>query len=287
MPNLAANMASRTDPLSDRHYRSIADILQQQTGICLPPGKQAMVEARLRKRVRALGLARLNDYAAYLFERGKLGEELVHIIDCVTTNKTDFFREPAHFEFLRDVAVPDLLALRKGRPSRLKVWSAAASTGAEAYTIAMVLQDMAEAGPPFTFSILGTDISTDVLTKARSGVYMTEMATPVPADLARRFVMLARNPAQREVRIAPELRRLVRFERLNLMDPRYPVDKDIDVIFCRNVLIYFDKPTQKAVLDRLCEHLRCGGYLFLGHSESMAGGDRIGMKQVLPTVFQA
>lgn len=273
--------------LSDRHFRSIADVLQSHTGIRLPAAKQIMVEGRLRKRVRSLGLAGLNDYASYLFERGKLGEELVHLIDCVTTNKTDFFREPAHFEFLRDTAVPALLAQRGRRAPRLKVWSAAASIGAEAYTIAMVLQDMAEAGPRFTFSILGTDVSTDVLAQARSGVYPAEMTAAAPADLAQRFIMPARNPARREVRIAPELRRVTRFERLNLMDPHYPVDRDVDVIFCRNVLIYFDKATQKSVLDKLCGHLGRGGYLFVGHSESMAGGERLRLKQILPTVFQA
>jgi chemotaxis protein methyltransferase CheR len=287
MPDLARYRATQVDPLSGRHYRSIADILQKHTGIRLPPGKQTMVEGRLRKRVRTLGLAGLNDYAAYLFQSGKLDEELVHLIDCVTTNKTDFFREPAHFEFLRNAAVPDLLALHGQRRVRLKVWSSAASTGAEAYTIAMVLQDMADAGPRFTFSVLGTDICTDVLATARCGVYAQEMAAAVPADMAKRFVMPARNPGRREVRIAPELRRLVRFEHLNLMEPHYPVDRDIDVIFCRNVLIYFDKPTQNAVLDKLFGHLRRGGYLFVGHSESMAVGERLGLKQVLPTVFQA
>jgi chemotaxis protein methyltransferase CheR len=215
MSDLAHYPDSQLDPLSGHHYRTIADILQKHTGIRLPPGKQTMVEGRLRKRVRTLGLAGLNDYAAYLFQSGKLDEELVHLIDCVTTNKTDFFREPAHFQFLRDRAVPNLLALHGHRKVRLKVWSAAASTGAEAYTIAMVLQDMTAAGPHFTFSILGTDICTDVLEKARCGVYPQEMAAAVPADMAKRYVMPARNPGRREVRMAPELRCLVHFEHLN------------------------------------------------------------------------
>ncbi|WP_051335530.1 CheR family methyltransferase [Methylocapsa acidiphila] len=287
MSELAQPARFAAERLTDRHYRSIAEIVQKQTGICLPPTKQTMVEGRLRKRVRALGLAGLNDYASLLFERGRLEEELVHIIDCVTTNKTDFFREPDHFEFLREVAVPALLAQNGRRPARLKVWSAAASIGAEAYTLAMVLQDMADAGPRFTFSILGTEVSTDVLTHARRGVYTKDMVAPVPADMALRYIMPARDSARPEVRIAPELRRLTRFEQLNLMDPHYPVDQDVDVIFCRNVLIYFDKATQKQVLDRLCNHLRPGGYIFVGHSESMAGGARAGLTQVLPTVFQA
>jgi chemotaxis protein methyltransferase CheR len=282
-----APIVATTQSMSGTYFLAIAEIVHQQTGIRLPPGKQTMVEGRLRKRVRALGLAGLDDYATYLFQSGKLDAELVHLIDCITTNKTDFFREPAHFEFLRDVAVPDLLVRKGQRAPRLKIWSAAASMGAEAYTIAMVLQDMADVTPGFTFSILGTDICTDALARAATGIYPKDMIAPVPRDMAHRYIMPARNPARQEVRIIPELRRRTRFERMNLMDSQYPVDRDVDVIFCRNVLIYFDKPTQKAVLDRLRGHLGRGGYLFVGHSESMAGGDRTGLKQVLPTVFQA
>ncbi len=283
---IAAAAVIQNQHLSSRHYRSIAEIVQNQTGIRLPPGKQTMVEGRLRKRLRALGLSALDDYGDFLFERGGLASELVHLIDCVTTNKTDFFREPAHFEFLRDEAVPNLLR-RTGAKPRLKIWSAAASTGAEAYTIAMVLQTMIDQGNNFAFSVLGTDISTEVLSQARDGIYARDMVEPVPKPMKDRFVMQAKNAARQQVRIVPELRRLIRFARLNLMDQEYPVDRDVDVIFCRNVLIYFDKPTQKMVLDRLFSHLRPGGYLFVGHSESMAGGERRGFKQVLPTVFQA
>jgi chemotaxis protein methyltransferase CheR len=240
------------DHLSDKYFKAFAEVIEKRVGIKLPPAKQTMVEGRLRKRVRALDLADVNDYAKHFFERGHLEEELPHLIDCVTTNKTDFFREPSHFEFLRNVAVPALLKLHATRAANLKIWSSACSTGAEAYTIAMVLQEMSEQRRDFRFSILGTDISTDVLREAKSAIYPTAF-----------------------------------IERLNLMDPHYPVDQDVDVIFCRNVLIYFDKPTQQAVVERLASHLRPGGYLLLGHSESMAGSGVAGINQVVPTVFQA
>ena len=278
-------MQAASERLSDRQFRTIAELIERQVGILLPPAKRTMVEGRLRKRVRALGLASLDEYGTYLFEQGGLDEEVVSLIDCVTTNKTDFFREPSHFDFLCKAAVPDLLDRGAGRP--LKVWSAACSIGAEAFTTAMVLQDQIRAGARFSFSILGTDISTDVLDQAEAAIYPQVMMEPVPEPYRQRYVMTSRDPSRGVVRIVPELRRLVQFHRLNLMDPVYPLDRSLDVIFCRNVLIYFDKPTQKSVIKRLASHLRTGGYLILGHSESMTGAEDLGLIPVLPSIFQA
>jgi chemotaxis protein methyltransferase CheR len=275
------------DHLSDRYFKAFAEVIEKRVGIKLPAAKQTMVEGRLRKRVRALDLADVNDYARHIFDRGHLEEELPHLIDCVTTNKTDFFREPSHFEFLRNVAVPALLKLHATRVASLKIWSSASSTGAEAYTIAMVLQELSEQRKDFRFSILGTDISTDVLREAKAAIYPTAFIEPIPAAMRQRYVLVAKQAGRGVARIAPELRALTRFERLNLMDPHYPVDQDVDVIFCRNVLIYFDKPRQQAVVERLASHLRPGGYLLLGHSESMAGSGVASISQIVPTVFQA
>lgn len=284
-------MDANQSQLSERHFRSIARLIETKIGIQLPAAKRTMVEGRLRKRVRALGLADLNAYASHVFEEDGLNQEFVHLVDCVTTNKTDFFREPAHFRFLRDVAVPDLLRTRRGGggPAKLKIWSSACSTGAEAYTIAMVLADMQRdtALGRFMFSILGTDISTDVLAQAKRAVYPRDMVAPVPRELAERYLLWPREEGRNEVRIAPEIRQRAKFLRLNLMDATYEVDRDVDVVFCRNVLIYFDKATQRAVIDKLRSHLRPGGYLLLGHSESMAGGPGMPMQQILPTVYQA
>lgn len=275
-----------SERLADRHFHAIAELIQSRVGLQLPAAKRTMVEGRLRRRVRALDLDGLAAYGRLLFDEGHLDAEFTHLIDCVTTNKTDFFREPAHFAFLRDEAVPQLAARAGRAPLRLKVWSAAASNGAEAYTLAMVLDDMVRHGSDLAFSILGTDISTEVLAEARSGIYPEEMLAAVPDALRRRYVMKACEPARRQGRIVPELRRRVRFTRLNLMDERYAFDRDVDVIFCRNVLIYFDKPTQRAVIARLARHLRPGGYLVLGHAESMAGAGAVGLVQVRSTIFQ-
>lgn len=276
-----------SDHLRTADFERIATLISQQVGIKLPPAKRLMVEGRLRKRVRATGLDTFNAYCDSLFKGDGLGAELPYLINAVTTNKTDFFREPEHFDFLEERIVPTLLADRKGeRNPLLKIWSAASSTGAEGYTIAMVLADMLAERGDFRFAVLGTDISTAVLAQGQRAVYPAEMIAPVPFDKQGRYVMRARRPGGRaEVRIVPELRRLVRFAQLNLMDPSYPIDRDVDVIFLRNVLIYFERKDQEAVIRRLIGHLRPGGYLLLGHSESMIGTS-IAMRQVAPAVFQ-
>ncbi|MCJ2126576.1 CheR family methyltransferase [Methylobacterium sp. J-077] len=270
--------------LSDRHFESVADLIQDRVGIQIPAAKRTMVEGRLRKRMRALDIESLSAYGRHVFDEGNLERELVHIIDCVTTNKTDFFREPAHFDQLRDELVP-MLRRTGATQGRLKLWSAAASTGAEAYTLAMVLHDMAMAGQALDYAILGTDVSTEVLRVAADGIYPDDVLQAVPSHFRRRYVMHARDPGLKVGRIVPELRARVHFKHLNLMNAQYPVDHDIDVIFCRNVLIYFDKDTQRAVLSRLATHLQPGGFLVVGHSESMAGAGVPGLVQVSSTIF--
>lgn len=290
LPPLSQQFATldvSVDHLSARDFKRLAELIGQEVGIKLPPGKRTMIEGRLRKRVRALGMASMDDYCTFLFDQDGLQVERTHLINAVTTNKTDFFREPEHFELLEHQLVPKLLDLRRAesRPL-LKIWSAASSTGAEAYTIAMVLADLAAQRRDFRFAVLGTDISTNVLEQGERAVYGADLIAPVPPAKAQRYLMTGRRPGPRaEVRIVPELRRLVRFAQLNLMDANYPFDHDVDVIFLRNVLIYFEKVDQAKVIRRLVDHLRPGGYLILGHSESMIGTD-ITMRQVAPAVFQ-
>lgn len=274
------------DRLRDQHFNHLSRMLEQITGIQLPPSKRVMIEGRLRRRIRQLGIDCLENYGVHLFEQDGLAGEMPFLVDCVTTNKTDFFREPDHFVFLRDHAVPSLLRRSDRTGVDLKIWSAASSTGAEAYTAAMVLATMQEAGLAVRFSILGTDISTEILQQARRAVYPSAMLEPVPTEMRKRYVMRSSDPTRDEVRIVPQLRRLVQFEALNLMDDSYPFDRDVDVIFCRNVLIYFSRDTQQAVLRRLISHLRPGGYLILGHSESFALDDKTSMIQVSQTVFE-
>ncbi len=283
MPATTGN--SRLDHISDKNFRLLAQFIEGSCGIKMPSTKVTMVEGRLRRRVRATGLATLSDYCSYLFDEGGLEAETIELINAITTNKTDFFREPEHFRYLAEHAVPELMCGRATRGKPLKAWSAACSIGAEAYTLAMVLADLEQRHAGLRSSIFATDISTAVLETAVLGIYPEAMIAPVPADMRRNYVMRARDPANKTVRIAPELRAMVSFGRINLMEPPFQMDREIDVIFCRNILIYFDKPNQERVLQRLSDHLRPGGYMFLGHSETI-GGFNLPLEAVDATVFR-
>ena len=280
--------AGSSDQLSPADFAKIAALVTQQSGIKLPAAKHSMLEGRVRKRARAAGFASIAHYCQHLFRKDGIAAELVHLIDAATTNKTDFFREPQHFQLLEMRMLPELLQRRRGQgrgKPMIKVWSAACSSGAEAYTIAMVLADAAMARRDFDWSILGTDISRQILVDAHQAVYPTEMIEPVPPAKQSRYVMHGRAGSQPRVRIVPELRRCVRFAPMNLMDRAYAFDIDFDVIFLRNVLIYFEKSDQQAVVTRLTHHLRPGGFLLLGHAESMVGSE-LGLRQVAPATFQ-
>jgi chemotaxis protein methyltransferase CheR len=281
MPNSAYAVAA-PEALTARNFNRLAEVIQAYSGIKIPTAKQTMLEGRLRRRVAALGVSSVNAYCDYLFDEADFDAELVYLINVATTNKTDFFREPAHFDFMTRTALP---ALAQSGRRQVRIWSAAASMGAEAYTLAMVMEEFRRANHGPDYSILATDICTDVLAQAASGRFPTSMIDPVPIDLRRRYILQSRDPKVDEVRIAPTLRARIAFARLNLMDNAYPVGSDFDFIFCRNILIYFDKATQEAVLARLCNHLRDGGYLVLGHSES-AVGVALPVTAVVNNIFQ-
>ncbi len=256
------------DRISGKHFKQLAALIQERTGIKLPASKQTMVEGRLRRRARDGGFPHLHAYCEWVLSREAEARDIEHLINAVTTNKTDFFREPKHFEYMVDRILP---ALTRAGQRSLRCWSAACSTGAEPYTIAMLLSEFTERERGIDFSVIATDLDTDVLSSAIRGIYPREMVDPVPKRLRQRYVLEARDKRRAEVRITPALRRKVAFGRLNLMDSSYPIGEPVDMIFCRNVLIYFDKPTQEAVVTRLCERLKPGGHLFLGHSETIAG----------------
>lgn len=270
------------DRISKRNFEKLARFIYDYSGIKMPPTKLTMLEGRLRRRLRATSITSFDDYCDFLFNHGGLEQETVFLIDAVTTNKTDFFREAKHFEFLQAIALPSLV--RAGH-HRLRAWSAACSTGAEPYTMAMVLEEFVEDRSDLDYSILATDLSTDVLEAARRGIYSEDLVSPVPAGLRRKYVMTSKTPGRRDVRITPRLRAKIGFGRMNLMDEKYSVGDVMHLIFCRNVLIYFDKQTQAGVLSRLCDCLAPGGYMFIGHSESITGFD-LPLKQVSNTVFQ-
>jgi chemotaxis protein methyltransferase CheR len=272
------------ESLSARDFARLSDLIYTEAGIRLGPEKRTMMEMRLKRRLRGLNVASYREYCDFVFRRGGIRDELVHLIDVITTNKTDFFREATHFDFLAARALPELSGgLAGARP--LLVWSAGCSSGEEPYTLAMVLSEYSASHPGFRFRILATDISTVVLDKARLGVYSAETVAPVPLALRRKYLMRSRDAEASRVRIAPELRRAVEFRRLNFMDPDYALAEQADAIFCRNVLIYFDRETQQAILRRLIHCLVPAGYLFVGHSETLHDMD-LPVEPVGPALYR-
>ncbi len=269
--------------MDSRDFQRFSEFIHSECGIKLPPAKKTMLEARLQKRLRNLGMTDYKEYCDYLFSLRGMEIELPHLIDVVTTNTTDFFREPKHFDILFESVLPAWFR-RHGSRRELVLWSAGCSTGEEPYTLAMVLSEFAAVNPEFTFSILATDISNQVLERAVKAVYAEERVEAVPMALKRKYLMRSKDRSRGLVRVTPELRRLVRFRRLNFMES-FGFRECMDVIFCRNVLIYFDRPTQERLLSRFCAHLEEGGHIFIGHSESLTGMD-LPLTQIAPTVYR-
>ncbi len=227
-----------------------------------------MLEGRLKRRMSALKMESFREYCGYLFTgEGHHPEEIIQLIDAVTTNKTDFFREKPHFDFLVSTALPDLTS-RNESGREILIWSAGCSTGEEPYTMVLVLSEYAQSHPGFRFRVLATDISTNVLGKAKLGIFSEEVVRPVPADLRRKYFMRSRDRSSGMVRVVPELRDMIEFRRLNFMDELGMAER-ADIIFCRNVIIYFDPPTQERILQKLSRQLVDGGYMFVGHSETL------------------
>jgi len=267
-PDPCADLAA----LSPESFARFARFITSELGIKMPESKVALVQSRLLRRVRNLGMQSVEQYGEYFFASSN-SEEREHLINAITTNKTDFFREPEHFDFLRNAVLPATIHAARGRPIRFKVWSAGCSSGEEPYTLAMVLAEYAGYTSRFDFAILGTDISTKVLTSAREGVYLESQIQPIPSELRRKYLLRGRNTAERQARVVPELRRKVSLHQLNFMDDDYGIKDLFDVVFFRNVMIYFDRATQESVINKICRNLAPGGYLFAGHSESLAGLD--------------
>lgn len=271
--------------MTAQEFTRLSEFIHTQCGIKMPPGKKIMLEARLQKRLKSVGAATFGDYCEYLFNSPHGKDELVQMINAVTTNKTDFFREPAHFQILTDIVLPSFVDPASYSGQCFTVWSAGCSSGEEPYTLAMVLSEFAALHPGFRFSVIATDISTKVLEKAQLGIYDEERVAMLPLTIKQRYLMKSKDRSKGQVRIAPELRSLIRFERVNLMDEQYRRPELLDVIFCRNVIIYFERMNQERLLGRLCSSLKPGGYLFLGHSETVHGFD-LPLQRVTSTVYR-
>ncbi|WP_019995045.1 CheR family methyltransferase [Aureimonas ureilytica] len=269
--------------LGDKAFEALVRLVHEHCGITLSSVKKTMLETRLRRRLHANGLDNFDDYVALLRSPTERGRELQGFVDTVVTNETSFFRERTHFDYL-DAAELDRLVANAGT-RQLRAWSAACSSGQEVYTLAMVLDAASEGATRWDWNILATDISVKVLTAAREAIYRAEDVASVPQALRDRYVLRSKDPNSEAVRMAPELRQRVQFGQLNLMHNEYHVKSKMDVIFLRNVLIYFEPKTQEAVVAKLCRHLRPGGLLFLGHSDTTRSGS-LPLRLVRGNIYQ-
>jgi chemotaxis protein methyltransferase CheR len=273
--------------MTDREFRRLSEFISAECGIKMPHTKKVMLETRLRKRLKNHEMGSFREYCDYLFSSDGMKNELIHMIDVVTTNKTDFFREPTHFEYIIQKVLPMLIeTYGAGFKRKLFTWSVGCSTGEEPYSLAMVLSEFAENHPGFRFEILSTDISTRVLDSAYCGIYKEEKIACIPAYLKKKYFLMSRDRARGLVRVIPELREMITFKRLNLMQEDFKIRDRMDIILFRNVLIYFDKQTQEIVLNRLCNHLRPQGYLFVGHSETLTGLSVPSLQHENPTIYR-
>jgi chemotaxis protein methyltransferase CheR len=281
---ISGTMDDREQVISSGDFSRLRRLIYDETGIALGAGKQIMLEGRIRRRLKALAIDSYREYCGFLFTERGLQEELVYLIDAVTTNKTDFFREPGHFDFLTAQALAEHTQANGTRKPFL-LWSAGCSSGEEPYTLAMVLSEYGLAHPGFSFRILASDVSTSVLNKASLGVYSTDVVRPVPQALRVKYLMRGRERNLDRVRMVPELRRLIEFRRLNFMDADYGIQEMFDAIFCRNVIIYFDRSTQQSILAKITARLRPGGYLFMGHAETLHELD-LPVEPVAPALYR-
>jgi len=286
MQDVADSKISSSE-MPDRLFPKFRSFIQEELGIKMPDVKKTMLQARLQKRLRKLGLDSFEKYYDYVFSPDGIRTELQNMIDVVTTNKTDFFREPRHFNILVEKTLPELIRIGKLRPGAgARFWSAGCSTGKEPYTLAMVLSEFAERHQGYSFSILATDISTKVLNEAALGIYNDEAVEPIPMALKKKYLLRSKDRNKGLVWVAPEIRSMVRFRQLNFMDDDFGMEKEkMHIIFCRNVIIYFERRTQEIVLNRLCRHLIKGGYIFMGHSETL-NGLNLPLTQVSTTVYR-
>lgn len=268
--------------MKEETFGVFREFIEGNLGIKMPPAKMVMLETRLGKRLRALKIPTYEEYCDYVFSPEGYEREVQQLVDVVTTNETDFFRESHHFDYLTGTVLPELVGKRG--LSEVNLWSVAASTGQESYTLAMTLEAYMRTARPFKYRILGTDISEKVLEIAHAGIYTEHQAAKIPNEYKKRFCMKSRDPEEKTIRFKPEIREKIMFRKLNLMDKSYAINKKYQVVFCRNVFIYFDRNTQREVLHRIHAHLAPGGYLFMGHSENIGGVD-LPLKSVSSAVY--
>lgn len=254
--------------LTDAEFKKFSDLIYQHVGIYMKLEKKELLNARLGKRLRACQLDSFQEYFDLINQPGEQNREFVQFLDSVSTNFTSFFREVSHFEYMKARVLPELVA-KKGGNREFSFWSSASSSGEEPYTMAIFLNEFAANSPGFRYRIMATDISTKVLSMAATGVYPLEQTAKVPHDILKKYFQKGLGSSVGKVKVKEEIRKQVSFQRFNLMG-EFPWKEEMDVIFCRNVMIYFDRQTQEKLVSKFYNCLARGGYLFIGHSESIS-----------------
>ncbi len=268
----------------ENDFKKFSRYVYDVAGINLHDGKKELLKARLAKILREREFSSFREYYSRVINDTS-GYELTLLLNALSTNLTYFFREPQHFDFLEKEVFPELARSRQSsKDKQLRLWSAGCSSGEEAYTMAMTAFEALGPSAEHQIEILATDLSTKVLAMARTGIYKQEKINKIPPKLGRRYFQKGRNRWKGYFRVKKEIREKVKFERLNLIE-EFQFDKPFDVIFCRNVMIYFDTPTRQMLVEKLYRTLAPGGYLFIGHSESLTGL-RHSFKYIQPAIFK-
>ena len=255
--------------ISDAEFKLFQELILQKTGIFLHDSKRHLIPSRLASRLRLHGFKTFSEYHAYLMQKGDPGE-LESMINRITTNKTSFFRENHHFEFLKTRLIPEIQEkARHGAPRRIRIWSAACSSGEEPYSVAISLLEALESHAGWDIRILATDLDSAVLQQAKAGVYAEERVAELPLEIKRKYFLRGREAQAGSVCVRPQLKRLITFRQLNFIAESWPIQAEFDMILCRNVIIYFNRETQRQLFTRLLSYLKADGYLCVGHSESL------------------
>ena len=266
MNDLSAIQVREEFEFTDNDFQNIRKLVKKDTGINLSEAKRDMVYARLARRLRELDMQRFSDYLAFI-QTDDAADELIQFTNAITTNLTSFFREEHHFDYLAETALPEVIKRNQAK-KKIRIWCCAASTGEEPYSIAMVVKELTPMLRGWDVKILATDLDTNVLATAKNGIYPENRVQGISGQRQRRFFLRGSGVHQGKVSVRDELKELITFKKLNLMD-KWPLRGPIDIIFCRNVVIYFTKDTQKVLLDRFAGLVAPDAYLFMGHSESL------------------
>jgi chemotaxis protein methyltransferase CheR len=276
-------LTDHSDNLSNKDFNRLSQYITSVSGIKMPPQKRTMLQSRLKKRMRELEISTYDEYCRYLFSKAGITEETPHLINSISTNKTEFFREVKHFEYLSNIILPELESQDK---KHINIWSAGCATGEEVYSIAMTCEDFLNSkNSLLDYRVLGTDISTTALDIARKAIYHAEKAKNISFSHKKKYLLKSKDHEKNLVRVVPHIRNKVIFKQLNLNTINYQVNQLFDIVFCRNTLIYFDKSTQIKIIKEIIKHMSENGFLFVGHSETLVHFDS-GLEMIIPTIYK-